>query len=104
MRVNREQQALAGMVGGAGLVIRLRGIPEVDQHAVLIGEVIHEVAQVGIVQITEEVWTGLEAVVVALVCPVLNDIILAVQLVFSTGSYAELVKGPASVCLGAIER
>ncbi len=46
MRIDRQQQTSTRVI--PGLVVRLGCIPVVDQQAILVGEVVHKVVQVGL--------------------------------------------------------
>ncbi|KDN84967.1 hypothetical protein KCH_34940 [Kitasatospora cheerisanensis KCTC 2395] len=98
MGVDRQDQALAGVVGD--VVVRLRGVPQPDQDAVLVGVVLHPV-RTG--RRAEVVRAGLQRGVVGHVLTVLDQVVLVVVLAELAGDPREAGSGPAVVAvLGAV--
>ena len=59
MSIDRKEQTLPGVV--LGLIVRLGGIPVVDQQAILVGKVVNKVVFWG--RIAEEVGTDLQGII-----------------------------------------
>src|SRR3990172_3292145 len=84
----------------ASVVIWHRCIPVVEQHPVLVGEVIHKVGLR--VCIPKVVRADLEAAVVTLIRAVFGYVVVIEQLILGTGRYPEAGERPAGVRLSVV--
>ena len=90
---------------GSCIIVPLRGVPVVDQQAVLIREVIHIVLQIWVVQVSEEVWSSLQALIITVVLSVFEHIVLVLQGGFRAVCHVEAsgrLVGPARISFSPI--
>jgi hypothetical protein len=92
MCVDRQQQSFTRVCTRA--VIGLGGVPVPDQQAILVREVLYEVAQCRIIQETEVVRTGTKAVIVAAIDAELSDVGIEVEARLGSGCCPESAERP----------